>query len=228
MSRLNGQRCFYCPAILVPYACAHGAVPADNAATFDHIVPRRIIRIMTTALTPRWSKSNKVHCCVRCNTLKGDMSPLLWLALLEWQPAINRLASRLLRLGFDPEAVALAQRMNRYQPVTLSSLSRDHIAAKVESLVDMLDVMDGDPDIEDEGNEGLIGTQAPVGLPSPRDAETSAQRCELVGSERSERGLYETLPAACSMTPCWRRTISLTRFGAAIPAIVASGSSPVV
>ena len=78
--RPRHRRCFYCTALLVPATCfAPGTTLPPNAATFDHIFPRRL---RPRCVSPEWHRLNKVPACWQCNNRKGDMPPALWAGIV--------------------------------------------------------------------------------------------------------------------------------------------------
>lgn len=102
------RRCAYCPAELVP--SPQGGCHMPNAATRDHVIPRAMLRQLVGPLPPSWHTRNKLWACARCNCAKGCMHPLEWLARIDYQPARDRLASRLVMLGLPADTVNRARR----------------------------------------------------------------------------------------------------------------------
>lgn len=97
--------CFYCDAMTDPYA-THGSA---NAMTVEHIMPRAALKLVKrNSFTPVWHNLNTVPACHACNHYKGQLVPLDWLVIMPSHEGAERLARRLVDLGFQVTEISEA------------------------------------------------------------------------------------------------------------------------
>ena len=97
--------CFYCGVTIDPKSTN----PPDQRHTKDHIYPQSLIRSLTKEqrrkLSSAFQHLNKVDCCSKCNSYKGQLHPLDWLLIMPNSHNAARLAERMVKMGEDMEHV---------------------------------------------------------------------------------------------------------------------------
>lgn len=93
--------CFYCGASIDPRA----KMSDNNRATKDHVYPSSLVNSLAKDVRAKLSDEfwhlNRVDCCTRCNSYKGQLHPLDWLVIMPNAHAAKRLAERMVKMGED-------------------------------------------------------------------------------------------------------------------------------
>lgn len=96
--------CFYCGIAM--YA-GHKTHHQDDDDTRDHIIPKSLIG--HKQYTDReFPALNEVRSCYECNRYKGHLRPLDWLVIMPSHEGAERLAKRLVDLGFQVTEISEA------------------------------------------------------------------------------------------------------------------------